>query len=190
MPGRPATLVVLRHGETEWSKAGRHTGLTDIPLDAAGRAAAAALAPRMASESFELVLCSPLQRARETCALAGFADQAQLCDDLVEWNYGEYDGLTTPEIREHRPNWDMWRDGCPGGEQPAEVGARLDRVLERASAVSGNVLAVAHGHSLRVLAARWLELEPAAGARFRLAAAGLGTLGWERDTRVFEHWNV
>ena len=184
MPDRPAQLVVIRHGETEWSRTGRHTGLTDIPLTDAGRAAAAALAPRLASQTFALVLCSPLQRARETCALAGFGTAAQRCDDLVEWDYGEYDGLTSAEIRESRPDWDLWRDGCPGGEQPAEVGARQDRVLARAATVDGDVLAVAHGHSLRVLTARWLELEPggrgALPARAgRCRAAGLGA----RDPR-------
>ncbi|HET9102139.1 MAG TPA: histidine phosphatase family protein [Solirubrobacteraceae bacterium] len=190
MANRPRTLVVIRHGETEWSRAGRHTGLTDIPLTEAGRAAAAALAPRLAEQTFALVLCSPLQRARETCALAGFGQQAELCEDLVEWNYGDYDGLTSAEIRETRPGWDLWHDGCPGGEQPDEVGARLDRVLARVAEVDGDVLAVAHGHSLRVLAARWIELEPAGGARLRLAAAGLGRLGFEHGTRVIDQWNV
>jgi broad specificity phosphatase PhoE len=186
----PRTLVIIRHGETEWSRTGRHTGLTDIPLNDAGKAAAAGLAPRLAAETFSLVLTSPLQRARETCALAGFGEQAELCDDLVEWNYGDYDGLTSDQIHESRPDWDLWRDGCPAGEQPAEVGARLDRVLARAATVDGDVLAVAHGHSLRVLVARWLELEPAAGARFRLAAAGVGRLSWEHGIHVIAQWNA
>ncbi|MDQ2894923.1 MAG: histidine phosphatase family protein [Actinomycetota bacterium] len=183
-------LVVVRHGETEWSAAGRHTGTTDIPLTEAGREDAASLAPRLAAEDYALVLCSPLIRARETCELAGFGRVAQLCADLVEWDYGDYDGLTTPQIRERDPDWDLWRDGCPGGELPSEVGARADRVLERFATADGPGLAFAHGHSLRVLTARWLVMEPAAGARFRLAAAGIGRLGWERETRVIEQWNA
>ena len=183
-------LVVVRHGETEWSAAGRHTGSTDIPLTEAGRADAAALAPRLGGEDYALVLCSPLIRARETCELAGFGAAAEPCPDLVEWDYGDYDGLTTPQIRERDPDWDLWHDGCPGGETPAQVGARVDRVLERVAAVDGTALAFAHGHVLRVLTARWLEMDVAAGARFHLAPAGVGRLGWERETRVIEQWNA
>lgn len=183
-------LVVVRHGETEWSAAGRHTGLTDVPLTEAGREGAAALRPRLAGKRFALVLCSPLRRARETCELAGFGGVAQPCADLVEWDYGDYEGLTTPEIRERDPDWDLWRDGCPGGELPAQVGARSGQVLERFAAADGPGLAFAHGHLLRVLTARWLAMEAAAGARFRLAAAGMGQLGWERETRVIDQWNA
>jgi len=183
-------LVVVRHGETEWSAAGRHTGTTDIPLTQAGREGAAALAPRLSGQDYALVLCSPLIRARDTCELAGFGAVAQPCPDLVEWDYGDYDGLTTPQIRELDPDWNLWRDGCPGGELPSEVGARVDRALERFAAAEGPGLAFAHGHLLRVLTARWLAMEPAAGARFRLAAAGVGRLGWERETRVIDQWNA
>lgn len=183
-------LVVVRHGETEWSAAGRHTGTTDVPLIEAGRKGAAALRPRLGDEDYALVLCSPLIRARETCELAGFGAAAEPCPDLVEWDYGEYDGLTTPQIRELNPGWNLWLDGCPGGESPAHVGTRVDRVLERVRAIDGAVLAFAHGHVLRVLTARWLEMDVAAGARFRLAPAGVGRLGWERETRVIEQWNA
>ena len=184
-----APIVVVRHGETDWSAAGRHTGTTDIPLNAAGREGAAALAQRLAGD-YALVLCSPLSRARETCQLAGLGAQAELCPDLVEWDYGDYDGLTTPQIRETNPGWDLWHEGCPGGELPAQVAARADRVLRRFAAVDGLGIAFAHGHLLRVLTARWLEMEPAAGARFRLAAAGFGRLGYERETRVIDQWNA
>ena len=189
--GDRAPIVIVRHGETEWSAAGRHTGTTDLPLTEDGREqAAAALAPRLAGERFALVLCSPLRRARETCELAGFGGVADTCPDLVEWDYGDYEGLTTPQIREIDPGWDLWRDGCPGGELPASVGSRVDRVLERFAATGGAGLAFAHGHVLRVLTARWLEMEPAAGARFRLAAAGVARLGWERETRVIDQFNA
>ncbi len=183
-------LVVVRHGETEWSADGRHTGTTDIPLTPAGREAAAALAPRLRDQDYALVLCSPLIRARETCELAGFGAVAQPCPDLVEWDYGDYDGLTTAQIRELDRDWNLWRDGCPDGEMLAEVGARVDRVLERFAATDGPGIAFAHGHLLRVLTARWLAMEPAAGAHFKLAAAGIGRLGWERETRVIDQWNA
>lgn len=183
-------IVVVRHGETEWSAAGKHTSTTDLSLIPVGRERAALLGPRLSGWDFALVLSSPLRRARETCELAGFAGAAVICEDLREWNYGEYEGLTTPEIREQNPGWNLWRDGCPGGEQPAEVGARADRVLERAGAAGGgDVLAFAHGHILRVLAARWLRMEPAAGARFALSAGALCVLGHERETEVLRLWN-
>jgi probable phosphoglycerate mutase len=181
----------VRHGETEWSASLRHTGRTDVPLTDSGRRQARSLAAVLEGRAFALVLCSPLSRARETCELAGFGEGAVIDEDLSEWNYGEYEGLTTAEIRATRPDWWLWRDGCPGGEGPAEVGARADRVLSRVRAVSGgDVLVFAHGHILRVLTARWLAMEPAAGARFALATASLGVLGWERDTEVIERWNA
>jgi broad specificity phosphatase PhoE len=184
-------LFTVRHGETEWSRSGQHTSHTDLPLTEHGAEQGAVVAEKLAGESFELVLCSPRQRARETCRLAGFADVAEICDDLVEWDYGEYEGLTTPEIWDkHDPNWWLWRDGCPGGESPAEVGARVDRVLARVAAVQGDVLTFAHGHILRVLTARWLEMEVAAGARFKLAAAAIGVLGHERLTSTVDRWSV
>ena len=136
------------------------------------------------------MLCSPLRRARETCELAGFGDVAEITEDLMEWDYGEYEGRTTAEIRETTPSWWLWRDGCPGGESPAEIGARVDRVLDRFAAVDGNGLAFAHGHVLRVFTARWLEMEVAAGARFKLEAGSLGVLGHERETTVIERWSA
>jgi broad specificity phosphatase PhoE len=183
-------IVVVRHGETEWSANGRHTSRTDLPLTEQGRERARALAPRLAARNFALVLCSPLRRARETCELAGFGDVAELTPDLHEWDYGEYEGLTTPEIWETNPEWSLWRDGCPGGERPAEVGARADRVLERLRTAGGDALAFAHGHILRVLTARWLVMEVAEGARFALDAGATGTLGFERTTEVLRRWNV
>jgi broad specificity phosphatase PhoE len=183
-------IFVVRHGETEWSASGRHTGHTDIPLTAPGREEAVALAPQLAGERFALVLCSPLRRARETCELAGFGVAAELCADLREWDYGRYDGLTTPEIRAENPNWDLWRDGGPGGEAPAAVQARVDRVLERFAGMEGDGLAFAHGHVLRVLTARWLRMGVAAGARFKLVPAAVGVLGHERETEVIDRWNA
>jgi probable phosphoglycerate mutase len=182
-------IVVVRHGETEWSASGRHTSHTDVPLTDEGRRRAQALRPELAGWSFGLVLCSPLLRARQTCELAGFGEVAELCPELHEWDYGEYEGLTTPQIREINPDWNLWRDGCPGGEKPAEVQARADLVLDRLRSAGGDALAFAHGHILRVLTARWLGMEVAAGARFALAAAGVGVLGFERETEVLVGWN-
>jgi broad specificity phosphatase PhoE len=182
-------LVSVRHGETEWSLSGQHTSRTDLPLTAAGRERAAALRGALSGFSFALVLCSPLRRARETCAIAGFEDQAVIDEDLREWDYGEYEGLTTPQIRERDPNWVLWRGGCPGGEKPADVGARADRVLARVRDIDGDALAFAHGHILRVLAARWIEMDVSAGARIALSAGAISVLGHERETRVIERWN-
>lgn len=179
-------LVIVRHGETEWSLSGQHTSQTDLPLTEAGRRAAAGIRPRLEREAFELVLCSPLRRARETCELAGFSAVAEPCPDVVEWDYGRYEGLTTDRIREQDPDWNLWRDGCPEGESPAAVGVRVDRVLDRFQAIDGVGLCFAHGHILRVLTARWLEMEVSAGARFKLPAAGIGVLGHERETSVLE----
>ena len=148
---------LIRHGETEWSRSGRHTGLTDLPLTAAGRRAARSLAPVLARESFALVLTSPRQRARETCELAGLGDRARVDPDLVEWNYGEYEGLTSVEIRGRSPGWLLFTDGAPGGERPEDVSRRVDRVIGQARVAPGNVAIFAHGHLLRSLAARWLE---------------------------------
>src|SRR3954452_23223751 len=163
-------LWVVRHGETEWSREGRHTGRTDIPLTEVGRRQAEAVASVLAAHDFAPVLTSPLQRARETGRLAGFGD-AVVDDDLAEWDYGDYDGRTTAEIRAERPDWSLWRDGCPGGESAAEVGARADRVVARVRASTGPVLVFAHGHLLRVLAVRWVGLPPQDGARFALEPA-------------------
>jgi broad specificity phosphatase PhoE len=180
-------IVVVRHGETEWSAALKHTSRTDVPLTPAGRRRAQELASELAGE-WALVLCSPLRRARETAELAGFSDPV-IDPGLHEWDYGEYEGLTTDEIRARRPGWNLWRDGCPGGESPDEVGARADRVLDRLRAAGGECLVFAHGHILRVLASRWLAMPPAGGARFALAAGSISTLGFERETEVIERWN-
>jgi probable phosphoglycerate mutase len=182
-------IVVVRHGETEWSANGRHTSRTDLPLTKEGEERARALQPMLADRRFALVLSSPLLRARQTCELAGFGQVAVACDDLHEWDYGEYEGLTTPEIREGRPDWSLWRDGCPGGETPDEVGARADRALVQLREAGGDALAFAHGHILRVVTARWLRMEVAAGARFALRAGGVGVFGYERETEVLTTWN-
>jgi broad specificity phosphatase PhoE len=182
-------VVIVRHGETEWSLSGRHTGRTDLPLTDEGRRRAAALAGALGGP-FALVLCSPLRRARETSELAGFGEQAMICDDLHEWDYGDYEGLTTEEIRAKNPGWVLWRDGCPGGETPLQVSDRADRVLARIDEVDGDVLAFAHGHILRVLAARWAEMDVTGGARFALSAGSFSVLGHERETQVIERWNL
>jgi probable phosphoglycerate mutase len=178
---------LLRHAETEWSRAGRHTGRTDVPLTAVGREAARALRARIEGHEFALVLCSPLSRARETAELAGL--DFQLRDDLVEFDYGEYEGITTALIRERQPDWTLWRDGSPGGETPDDVGRRVDRVIAEALRAAGDVALVAHGHVLRVLAARWLEQPAAFGGRLRLDTGTLSVLGFERETRVIHRWN-
>ena len=181
---------LLRHAETEWSRDGRHTGRTDIPLTEAGRDRARALRERIAGHAFGLVLTSPLGRARETAELAGVGAAAQPRDDLLEWDYGAYEGQTTPEIREGRPGWSLWRDGAPQGESAADVGARADCVIAEVLRADGDALVVAHGHVLRVLAARWIEEPPAAGARLALATGALCVLGFERETRVLWRWNM
>ena len=184
-----AQIVVVRHGETEWSAAGKHTSRTDLGLLPAGRARAAEIGETLRGREFSLVLCSPLRRARETCSLAGFEDAAVIDEDLSEWDYGSYEGMTTPEIRSDHPEWILWRDGCPGGELPGAVGARADRALQRLRDAGGDALVFAHGHILRVLTARWLGMEVAAGRRLALKAGGIGLLGFERATEVLEGWN-
>ena len=183
-----AEVVLLRHAETEWSIAGKHTGRTDIPLTEHGRELAAALAPRVADREFALVLCSPLSRAHDTAQLAGL--DPELDDDLLEWDYGEYEGITTKEIRKTRAGWDLWTEGVPNGEMPDDVGARTDRVIERALAADGDVCVVAHGHVLRVLAARWVEQPPSFGSRLWLATGAVCILGWQRDVRALRSWNT
>lgn len=182
----PAELVAVRHADTDWTLSGQHTGRSDIPLNAAGRAAAAALAPRLAGGSFVAVWSSPLLRALETAALAGFPDPLRIAD-LVEWDYGSYEGMTSAQIDAQRPGWDLFRDGCPGGESAADVGRRADAVLAALPA-EGTVLAFSHGHVLRVLLARWLALEATAGALFVLEPGGLGRLGHEHGRRVLRGW--
>jgi broad specificity phosphatase PhoE len=180
---------LVRHAETEWSRDHKHTGRTDIPLTDKGRDAARALRPRLEGHDFALVLSSPLSRARETAQLAGLRVDG-LRDDLMEWDYGDYEGITTPEIRETRPEWYLWRDGVPGGESPDDVAARCDRVIAEVRAVEGDVALVAHGHLLRTLAARWLEQPPAFGGRLWLATGAVCVLGWERDVEVINAWNA
>lgn len=184
-----AEVVLVRHGETEWSRSGRHTGVTDLPLTAEGRRQAEALRGRLAGRRFALVLSSPLSRALDTCRLAGLGDRVQPRDDLREWDYGEYEGKTTAEIRAGRPEWYLFADGCPGGEDAGAVGARVDRVIAEMRSSSGDVALFGHGHCLRVLAARWLELAPADGGRFALSTATLSVLGYERGRPVLWLWN-
>lgn len=183
-------IVVVRHGETEWSASGRHTSRTDLELTEEGRQRTRTLGPPLQSGHFALVVSSPLRRARQTCELTGFGAVAQIRDNLHEWDYGEYEGLTTPEIRARAPSWSLWRDGCPGGERPEQVSARADRLLAEFEHVDGDVLVFAHGHILRVLSARWLELPAAGGARLALSAGAIGILGYEHETRVLRRWNV
>jgi broad specificity phosphatase PhoE len=183
-------IVLARHGETEWSRDGRHTGRTDIPLTENGRRQGLLLREALREWSFELVLSSPLQRSLETCRLAGFGDQAETTEDLLEWDYGEYEGITTAQIRESRPDWNLWRDGCPGGETVADVGRRVDRVIARLEGVDGDVAVFAHGHVLRVMAARWVGLAPECGALLALDTGTISALGYERETRVVRRWNA
>ena len=187
-PQRPR-LWLVRHGETEWARLGRHTGRTDIPLTDLGRAQAASLATRLARREFGLVLSSPLSRALDTATLAGFGDRVETTDDLVEWDYGADEGRTTPAIRHERPGWTVWREGPKDGETAAQVAARVDRVIDRVRAGSGDALVFAHGHVLRVLAARWIGEPPAKGRLFALSTATLSILGWEREQAVVERWN-
>jgi broad specificity phosphatase PhoE len=183
-------IVLARHGETEWSRDGRHTGRTDIPLTDEGRRQARVLGQALHEWSFGRVLSSPLERAIETCRLAGLGEGVETTDDLLEWDYGEYEGITTPQIRERRPDWYLWRDGCPGGEQPDDVARRVDRVLEKVAAEQQDVALFAHGHVLRVLAARWVGLGPESGALLALGTGTLSVLGYERETRVVRRWNA
>jgi broad specificity phosphatase PhoE len=186
---RTNQLILIRHGETEWSRDGRHTGRTDLPLTDAGRKRAVAVGERLRGRHFALVLTSPLQRATETCRLAHPDGPVEVCRDLHEWDYGDYEGRTTDDIHGERPTWSLWADGCPGGEMPDQVAARADRVIQRALAAPGDVALFAHGHILRVLTARWLDLTAAGGRLFALSVATLSILGWEHETRVILRWN-
>jgi broad specificity phosphatase PhoE len=185
----PGNLWLIRHGETEWSRSGAHTGRTDIPLTAAGEERAAAIGRYLARRSFALVLTSPLQRARETCRMAGYGDVAQLEPNLHEWDYGAYEGRTSADIRKEAPNWNLWTMGVPGGETVEQVGNRARLVIERACSAGGDVALFAHGHILRILAAGWLSLSPSAGRLFALDTGALSVLGYERETRVIQRWN-
>jgi len=187
MPGR---MVLVRHGATEWSRNGQHTGRTDIPLLEEGREQAKRAGQILREHgfsSFGLVLASPLRRAAETCALAGF--EAEIDPDLMEWDYGQYEGMTGKEIRQQRPGWTLWDEGVPGGERISDVGRRADRVIERARRSDGETLCVAHGHLLRILAARWVGLPPVAGRLLILRAGGMCVLGWELEFPAIEVWN-
>jgi len=185
-----ANVFCIRHGETAWSLSGQHTGVTDIPLTDNGRRLAERLRPALANEVFDLVLVSPLQRARETCELAGLGEQADVEPDLVEWNYGEYEGLTPGQIHHKRPGWMIFRDGAPGGEAPEEIGARVDRVIARVRKAEGNVALFAHGHVLRVFAARWIGLPAGGGQHFLLDTGTLCVLSQYRDAPAIRVWNA
>jgi broad specificity phosphatase PhoE len=185
----PAELWTCRHGATEWSRGGRHTSRTDVPLVAAGVEQARSLAARLNGVGFDLVLASPMTRARETAALAGFPD-AEVSADAAEWDYGDYEGRTTPAIREQVPGWTIWTHPAPGGETPEQVAARADRIVARVRDNGGRALVFSHGHFLRVLAARWIGLPAPAGGHFRLDTGTLSVLGWERETPAVVQWNV
>jgi len=185
-------VYLARHGETAWSLSGQHTGLTDLPLTEHGQRTARKLGERLKELTFRKVFTSPLQRARRTCELAGFGAHAEIDPDLVEWDYGEYEGRRGPEIRAERPEWNLFRDGCPGGETPEQVKIRADRVVNRVRTIDGNVLLFTSGHFMRVLVARWLGLEPTANSRhFMLSTASLSALGYENDLSrpVIRFWN-
>ncbi len=181
--------VLLRHGDTEWSRSGRHTGRTDLPLLLEGEEQVMFQRPRLAAYSFSLILTSPLSRARRTCELAGLGEPVEVDPDLLEWDYGAYEGRRTVDIREERPGWNLFDDGAPDGEHAADVGARVDRVIAKVRAVRGDVACVAHAHVLRVLAARWVGLDPTGGRYFVLGPAAVSVLGWERERPVVRHWN-
>jgi len=184
-------VYLARHGETAWTLTGQHTGLTDLPLTEHGEQTARAMKERLSGLSFAKVFSSPLQRAVRTCDLAGFGKVAEVDRELLEWNYGQYEGRLTAEIHAGRPDWQLFRDGCPGGESPGQVGARADSVLSRVQAAGADVLLFSSGHFLRVLASRWLGLEPSAGRYLFLSTASLSVLGYERDLSqpVIRLWN-
>ncbi len=183
-------LWLIRHGETEWSAAKRHTGGTDIPLTPTGERQAAALGQSLGDRRFGLVLSSPLRRASETCRLAGYGQAAEVTDDLCEWDYGVYEGRTTEEIRLEQPGWSIWTASVPNGESIEQVGRRAQRVIQRVLALDGDVALFAHAHMLRILTACWLGLSPDAGRLFELGTASVSVLGYERETRVMTRWNL
>ena len=182
-------VVLVRHGETEWTGTRQHTGKTDVPLTDEGRRQAELVGEALRGRRFGLVLTSPLRRASETCRIAGFGDVAQPRDDLAEWDYGEYDGRTTAEIRTERPAWSLWSDGTPGGESAADIGRRADRVVAELREATTDAVVFGHGHQLRVLAARWLGLDPSDGRLFALSTGAISILGHERETPVIQRWN-
>lgn len=182
-------LVLVRHGETDWSKSKQHTGRQDIPLNEQGRREGERLRHRLAAWPFARVFVSPLSRARDTCALAGLGDRAELRPDLMEWDYGAYEGRTRADILHERPEWSLWRDGCPQGETAEQVGVRVDRVLSEVRGIDGDVALFAHGHVLRVLTARWLQTPPSMGERYALSTASVSVLGREHASEVIWLWN-
>ena len=184
------SVILVRHGETAWSKSGQHTSITDLPLTPEGEQAALRLKPELAKWDFRLVLSSPRQRATRTCELAGLASRMEVSNDLAEWFYGDYEGLTTPQIREKAPGWTVFTQPCPGGETAEQVATRLDRVIARIRQAGGTSVVFAHGHCLRVFAARWLELPPNEARHFVLQTATLSELGYERETPVVHRWNA
>ena len=183
-------LVLARHGATEWSRNGRHTGRTDLPLLDDGREDAKRLQAPLAQRSFEKVLSSPFTRALDTCKLAGLGDRVELTDQLFEWDYGDYEGITTADIRKDRAGWNLWTDGCPGGESASEVGARMDSLIAELTEIDGDVALFGHGHALRVLATRWIGLPPENGALFVLSTGTLSVLGSEHEWHAFRTWNA
>jgi broad specificity phosphatase PhoE len=191
MPQNLPVVYLARHGETAWSLSGQHTGLTDIPLTERGERNARQLAKRLAGLTFAKVFTSPLQRAARTCELAGFQPVAEVLPDLVEWNYGNFEGLRTTEIQNDRSDWNIFRDGCPGGESPTQIGDRADLVINKVRAIQGGVLLFSSGHFLRVLTARWLAQPPESGKYFLLSTASVSTLGYEHDPSepVIRLWN-
>ena len=183
-------IYIIRHGETAWSLTGQHTGISDIPLTENGRNRAKLLKPLLAKRSFVLVLTSPLQRARETCRLAGLGNQAEVDPNLMEWNYGDYEGLTSAQIHETAPSWIVFNEGAPGGETPDQVAARADSVIARVRSVTGDVALFAHGHILRALVARWLDLSATAGRNFLLDTGTLNILSYYRGHPAIQTWNA
>jgi probable phosphoglycerate mutase len=183
-------IWLIRHGDTEWSVSGAHTGRTDLPLIASGEKKAAAVGRLLAGRPFSLVLTSPLQRARRTCELAGYGAAAQLDPNLEEWNYGDYEGRTSEQIQHERPGWSLFRDGVPGGETIGQVAARAQRVIDRALQVEGDVALFAHGHIIRILATRWLGQAPEAARLLALYAGGVSVLGYEHVQQVITRWNL
>jgi probable phosphoglycerate mutase len=183
-------VLLIRHGETEWSLSGQHTGLTDIPLTENGRSVARRLKPILADQTFALVLTSPLRRARETCELAGLIEGAEIDRDLVEWNYGDYEGLTPQQIHVLSPGWMVFTDGCPGGETPEQVEARIDRVITKIRTVAGNVGVFGHGHLIRAFTARWLGLRASEGRFFLLDPATVNVVSYYRDIPAIKRWNA
>lgn len=191
MSAPPWKIWLARHGQTSWSVAGRHTGRSDMPLTPAGEQEARELGVRLKAMTFAAIFTSPLQRSKRTCELAGFGGAAEVMPDLLEWDYGEYEGLTSAEIRARRPGWHLFRDGCPGGEHLGDVIPRADRVVARLKAATGQVLVFSHGHFLRVLSVRWAGIHPESGAHFALASGALCALGWDNHSgdALIDRWN-